>query len=430
MNLLDLSTVYYLFHVILLNAILYEPRLSKKKAWLLTALCMVPLAVYNAWFFVRFGNQLAGQFVFFNCTIPSLVFFMLMAKHRNSRLLFTFCLSDTISLEIVYVTRFIDDALGLPDFWVLFILRLIAWPVLELIIVKRLRKPYLELQNAVQKGWGGFAAITLLFYVILLLMASYPSVINDRPEYIPALLLVMVLMPLIYWCILRALFHQQELHRALQQEQLLQLQTAMLTQRMEQIDRADREIAIQRHDLRHRFATLDAMLARGDIGPARDYISDSSQQLAEARAERFCLHPVLDAVFSAYFRQARTAGIRVEANLDIPDKLPVDASELSAVFANALENAIHAVRALPAEQRLIRCKCVCRPQLIFRVSNPYTGPLTLDKDGIPTASDDAHGFGTRSIAAYCKKHGAACVYRAEDGWFSLELVQPIWLDAP
>ena len=39
--------------------------------------------------------------------------------------------------------------------------------------------------------------------------------------------------------------------------------------------------------------------------------------------------------------------IEVKACLTIPDELPVAAAELSTVFANALENAIHACSALP-----------------------------------------------------------------------------------
>ena len=428
MNLLDISTIWYLLHVMILNALLYEPRVSKKKAWILTACLMGPLAVYNAWFYVHFGVELASQLVLINCTIPSLVFFMLMAKHRNGRLLFTFCLSDTVSLEIVYITRFLDDALGLPGYWVLFLLRLIAWPVLEFVIIKWLRKPYLNLQNVVQKGWGGFAGITLLFYVILLLMASYPVVITERWEYLPALLLVMILMPLIYWCILRALFHQQELYESKQQEQLLLMQSTMLQQRMEQTVRADQEIAIQRHDLRHRFHTLDAMLEKGNIEEARDYISSSHELLAETVVKRWCLNPVLDAVFSAYFRQAGANDIRIEADIDLPEELPMDAAELSTVFANALENAIHAVQKLPAEQRVIRCKCIYRPQLMFRVSNPYEGTVQFDKNGRPVADGSAHGFGTRSITAYCEKHGAECEYRAKDGWFTVQIIQNIWKD--
>ena len=48
MTLLDWSTVWSLIHVFVLNALLYEPRLPKKKALILTIALMGPLAAYNA----------------------------------------------------------------------------------------------------------------------------------------------------------------------------------------------------------------------------------------------------------------------------------------------------------------------------------------------------------------------------------------------
>ena len=426
MTLLDWSTVWSLIHVFVLNALLYEPRLPKKKALILTIALMGPLAAYNAWFFVHFGNELAGQLVLFNCTIPSLIFFMLMAKHRNGRLLFTFCLSDTISLEIICITRLIDDAIGLPDFWVLFILRLLIWPVLEFVVIKWLRKPYLALQDAVQKGWGRFAAITLLFYVILVVMSSYPTVIQNRPEDLPALLLVMALMPLIYWSILTMLFRQQELHEAKQKEQLLLIQTTMLKQRIEQTMETENQISIHRHDLHHQLQVIKTMLENGEIREVQNYIDASQKTLNDTKSRHWCLHPVLDAVFAAYFKQAEAAGIKIEADLDIPADIPVNAVELSTVFANALENAIHAVSKLSQEQWIIRCRCICQPQLMFYVSNPYSGEARFDENNRPVADSAMHGIGTRSIAAYCEKYGATCEYSAKDGVFVIRIAQTIW----
>lgn len=424
LTLLDISTIWSLFHVMVLNAILYEPRVPKKKAILLTILFMGPLVIYNSWFFIRFGPELAGQAVIFNCTLPSLLFFWLMAKHRNGRILFTFCLSDTISLELVYITRFLDDLIGIPNYWVLFILRLIIWPVLEWVIFKWLRKPYLQIQKVVRKGWGGFAAITALFYIVIVVMGTYPTVITERWEYLPAFLLVMVLMPLIYWCILTMLFHQQKLFQMQEQTQLLRLQSSMMQQRVEETARTEELLAIQRHDLRHRFQTLGAMLENGNLQAAKDYISSSEIALSDTKVRRWCLNPVLDAVFAAYFRQAEAEGIRIEADLDIPKDLHVDAAELSIVFANALDNAISAAKQLPLSERVIICKCIRYPQLMFRVSNPFIGTVHFDSNGRPVAKTKNHGIGTRSITAYCEKYGAFCEYKAENGWFTVQIVQP------
>lgn len=449
LDLLEISTIYYLFHVMILNAILCEYRYPRKKAIMLTVIFLTPLAIYNGWFFVHFGSEFAGQMVVFNCTIPSLIFFWIVTKHRNGRILFTFCLSDTVSLEIVYITRFIDDLLGVPGYYVLFILRLVAWPILEYSIIKHLRTPYLRIQNIIEKGWGGFAAITLLFYILLLLMAAYPFIITERLEYMPALLLVMTLMPLIYWCIMKVLVHQQEFYQIKEEEQLLLMQSAMMKQRIEQFNHAETALAIQRHDLRHRFHTLDAMLSRGDITTAREYIASSDEALAETRVKRWCANPVLDAVFASFFSLAEERGIKIEATLDIPEDIHVDATELSTVFANALENAINAVSQLPLEERIIRCKCIRYPSLILRVSNPYHGKIIFDSEGRPVPQEKAdfmktfknftdsdsysvikdmpstiHGLGTRSITAYCEKHGAYCEYTAENGWFTVSVIQP------
>ena len=61
---------------------------------------------------------------------------------------------------------------------------------------------------------------------------------------------------------------------------------------------------------------------------------------------------------------------------------------------------------------------------MFSVSNPYEGEVRFDSEGRPVASEKGHGLGAASIAAYCEKHGAFCDYAAENGWFTMRVVQP------
>jgi len=130
---------------------------------------------------------------------------------------------------------------------------------------------------------------------------------------------------------------------------------------------------------------------------------------------------VLDATLAPIFARARQQGVRVNAKLSFPKELPVDAAELSAVFANALENALSACAALPEDQREIICTSISSPTLMFQVANPYIGEVRFDKSGLPIASRKGHGIGSQSIAAFCQKHGALCIYEAKDGWFKLRI---------
>lgn len=61
---------------------------------------------------------------------------------------------------------------------------------------------------------------------------------------------------------------------------------------------------------------------------------------------------------------------------------------------------------------------------MLSVSNPYIGKVRFDSEGRPIAESSIHGLGTRSIAAYCEKHGAYCDYKAEGGWFTIQIIQP------
>ena len=385
---------------------------------------MIPLMLYNVLFFLRFGPNRTGQLILFNCTIPSLIFFYFLSKYRDGRFFFTFCLADTISIEVIDLTNIIDFYLPGDFYLTMFLLRLIAFPLLEWIALKWLSKPFKEMQESIKEGWTAFAAISMVFYLLFILTANYPTIITGRPQYLPAFFLLSALMPMIYWCIFFTLFRQQKIYQMRERENLLRLQSSMMESRIEEITRSQEQLAIERHDLRHRFQILSTMLTHDDIQGAQQYIASSDRALSGTQIKRWCLNPVLDAVFSSYFLTAQEQDIRIEAEIDIPKNIRFDAVALSTVFGNALENAIQAVVKLPKEQRVIHCRCIRHPQLMFRISNPYEGVIRFDSDHFPVSEKEGHGIGSRSIAAYCEKHGAFCDYTAEDGWFTMQLVQP------
>lgn len=268
----DLSIVWSLVHVLVLFVFLYESRFCRKKTLVLTHLFMGPLCILNAVLYVVLGPETMGQILIFSCILPSLVFFYLMAKHRDGRFFFTFCLADTVSYWVIFLTCILDYYVAGNRYVFMFISRLLAFPLMEIIAWKFLRKRYHEMQQTVEKGWGSFAVVSAVFYVLLIVMSDVPTIITS---------------------------------------------------------------------MRHRG------------------------------------------------RCASTAMTCAK---------------------------------LPPERRYIRCKCLSEPQLMFQISNPYEGELVFDAAGRPVSREKGHGIGTRSIAAFCEKHGAHCEYKADKGMFSLRIL--------
>ena len=204
--------------------------------------------------------------------------------------------------------------------------------------------------------------------------------------------------------------------------QLSVLQLSALRSRMEAVKAAEDAIRTERHDLRHRLKTAMELVARGDETAALDFLDAAQRRLDEQKEIRWCRPPILDAVFSSYFEQAKSQGIRVTSKISLSDTLTVDEGALAIVVANALENAIHANLELPRGQRHIRCHAIGAPNIMLEIVNPYVTAVQFDENGFPLAGKEGHGLGTQSIRFFCEKYGAACQFEAKDGLFSLRVI--------
>ena len=418
----DLTAPLCIAHTLVLFTIFNEFRYPKKKTALWLTCLVGPIACINVGLYLLLGSERIGQLAILTCVIPGMLVEVPLAKYRDGRYFFTFLAVCTVSTLIIGVTHILDFYLPGERFIFMFVSRFLAYPAVEWVSFRRLREPYLEVQRNVTGGWWLLTAISAMFFVAYVVMFDYPALITRRPAELPSMLLVMASIPLTYVGIFVVLFRQLDASRLREREQLLQSQVAILQQRVDQTARTEELLSIQRHDLRHRFSALDGLLEQGDVAAARAYIASADESLAETKPRQWCKNSVLNAVFAYYFARAEAEGIRVDAELDFPQQLPVDAAELSTVFANALENAANAVKELPEGERVIRCRGIHEPQIMFSVKNPYAGEVAFDGQGRPLAKKPGHGLGVRSIEAYCEKHGAYCDYEAADGWFRVSIL--------
>ncbi len=418
----DISIMWSIFHVLVLFCMLYESRFSRKTTIIATIIAVVVWLGSQGIILYMFGPVVMTQLIIFTGTVPSLVFFWIMSKKRDGRFLFTFCLCDTVSAEILLITNLLDYYLLGNTYIGMFIIRLIAFPLIEFLAYKYVRPVFSEVQKSVRKGWWTFAGVAAIFYVMIIVLSSVPYDKTHSPEQLPAFLLICLLMPLMYWNIFQVLIHQQKIFDMAQKDNILKLQVANMQSRIEQFSKADEKFRIERHDMRHKLRTITEMIQSGQIDDLKEYVLSAEQRLEDGSMEHYCTNPILDAVLTAYFKNAEEKGIRIRCDLAVPSEIDVDIAELSVVFANAIENAMHACEGLPYEERFIEVRSLSHPKFMLQISNPYSGEVKTDDKGIPVSAESGHGFGTRSIVAFCDKYNAYYEFRAEDGIFTLRIV--------
>lgn len=419
-NLADLSSAVSLFAVIGLFLPFFEPRYTKKVYYTTLALFSALWLSVNLYILLTYGIEIHGRYMLLTATLPSLLYLWVMAKHRGGRFFFTFCLIDTATIWVMVTTNLIDYAVG-GEGLVMFILRMAAFPVMGFVSWHLARKPYLMLLRTAERGWWLFAGMTGIFYLTLAIFAWTPTNLRLRPQDIPAAVMLLILLPLVYCTIFIVLRQQDALFRIRVRQNTFEAQAAMMAQRLNELRDAEERFRYERHDMRHRLHALSALIQQNDTQAALDYIGASRQALDTTAVRRYCSDPALDAILSSYFRRAADLGVEVQTHIDLPAELSVPTAELSTVFANALENMIHAVQKLPEGQRHMSCTCICHPCLMLEFCNTCAPDERLGSDGLPVPKNAGHGAGTRSIVAFAEKHKALCTFQIENGWFRLRL---------
>ena len=106
----------------------------------------------------------------------------------------------------------------------------------------------------------------------------------------------------------------------------------------------------------------------------------------------------------------------------------MEVMDLSAVFGNALDNAIECEeRIADPEKRLIHVSVSAqRDFVLIRFENYCEGSLNFS-EGLPvTTKEDRnfHGYGLKSIRYVAKKYGGTVTARMEKQWFVLQLLFP------
>lgn len=412
--------IYYTFFGVTLLTLFIDSRFSRTRtmvtAYGVCALLLVGLMLLAQ----RCGSENLLYFYTPCIHVPMMALFMYMSPERGGRTVFQFVSSVSLCFLVQQVVALFLILFG-QSLWVMLFGYLISSAAVFWVVVRWLRPIFVQNLSNIRHGWWLMSAVLGVHYLTMIYLL--PGISGLSSGRVTAIKMVTCLMMVGTYMVFLTLI--SSVNRELETRhnaQLADYQLQALLHRMDAVQQAENTVRIERHDMRHRLRTIAELIRYGQSEEALAFIGHAVARLESQKIVQWCRSPILDAVFSSYFYQAEQQGIRIEANIHMPEHLSVDESDLAVVFANSLENAINACLLLPQEERVIYCKCIGCPQLMFQISNPIHHAVSFDKDGLPLAAGKAHGLGTRSIAAFCKKYGAICEYEQQKNLFILRVI--------
>ena len=205
------------------------------------------------------------------------------------------------------------------------------------------------------------------------------------------------------------------------EQQLLQMQYSNYQISQESIDVINQKY----HDLKHQIAALRFELNDEE---KYGYLTQMEDEIRQYEAENKTGNKVLDTILTAksLVCQNQRISMNVVADGSLLDFMST--MDLSALFGNALDNAIRGAASVEDEnERLIRV-VVCEQMgfVLVKIENRYAGEVRFDgKDLLTTKNNkDYHGYGVKSITKTVEKYDGTVTIRTDDGWFLLSILFP------
>ena len=178
-------------------------------------------------------------------------------------------------------------------------------------------------------------------------------------------------------------------------------------------------INIKCHDLRHMLRSRGAGLMDETL------LNELAGHINIYDARMDTGSDALTVVLDKYSMYCEQHGIRITCMIDGSQLNYIPASKLYAMFGNAIENAVKAVRHLDKEKRVISLTQQTNGSLMnIRIANYFDGRVTYDHQ-LPVSREENHGFGVKSIQLVAEEYGGSIHIQNTEDLFILNILLPL-----
>lgn len=268
--------------------------------------------------------------------------------------------------------------------------------------------------------------ITPLGIVLDVVTLFHPSdghlMIQSHREYAILLLISLLAFISLLWCI-TVLARQQKL----EQQNIF---TEINRKYYEAMEQQHFEVRRLKHDLANHIQVLSAL----PEDKRKSYARELANNAAFSQPFAYCGDATVNAVLTVKKSVMERCRIHMETDIEIPHQLPYDKTDICALYANALDNAMEACMKLDETQRVISLKSKAgRGVFCLEITNPvqdaqiYLQKTSESLFAFPTSKPDKtnHGFGLKSIQEIVKRYQGHMEIKTNNGIFDLFLYLPL-----
>ena len=215
--------------------------------------------------------------------------------------------------------------------------------------------------------------------------------------------------------------HISKQSELLNREEQYKQQIISQTKHLDDILVMQNQIKGFRHDIKNHWVVLRGYFQRNDYEGGIQYIDEISDKLISGETIDTG-NVALDAIISTKKALAEEKNIEFESTVQIPEKMPIDATDICIIFGNSLDNAIEACEKIKDDRKHIKLSVIFEEDAILcKVSNSISKGKKLSMKTTKTNKEN-HGFGLENIKQALSKYNHVLKIDQTDDEFILSFI--------
>ncbi len=180
------------------------------------------------------------------------------------------------------------------------------------------------------------------------------------------------------------------------------------------------------HDLKHQIEVLRRV---GSDEERNAYLDTMEEEIKAYEVQNKTGNKVLDILLTTKSAQCQRLGISLTCVAEGAEMEFMHPMDISALFGNALDNAIESVSKInDPDMRLIHMSVVRQKSFLrIRIENCFEGDIQFE-NGMPVTNKKdrgMHGYGTKSIRKIAERYNGSMTIDTKGDWFELRVLIPL-----
>ena len=185
------------------------------------------------------------------------------------------------------------------------------------------------------------------------------------------------------------------------------------------------ETSKQRHDFKNLIKTFDMLAESGDYDVLKELIHDTAENIPQNDTKLFTINAPVNSLLNHYMTEARDSGIKLNWEVDIPDAIPIKATDICNILGNILDNAIMACKNVEAsDAKFIDLSITFENNsaLYIAVTNSISINTAKPNENYLAILKNKNGIGMEAIRSIAHKYHGTANFSSENNEFYSEIM--------